>query len=219
MPRVKAYHLILTTYGFWLPNDPRGSWSEFVRAWELLEFGPATKVTTKRSLARDPHDYRSRIDAKKHLARKDVWLNGMQARAVGRGFAKFVEKSGVIVRACSILPRHAHLVVERHRYPIEQIANLLKGAASRESIEEGLHPFADQSYRDGTIPTFWSRGQWNVFLGEDADIERAMKYVEENPIKDNKPAQHWSFVKPPARSGRAGGPPSRRNEVDWDPYP
>ena len=35
--RVLAYHLILTNYGFWLPNDPRGSWSEFVRAWELHE--------------------------------------------------------------------------------------------------------------------------------------------------------------------------------------
>lgn len=25
---VIAYHLILTTYGFWLPNDPRGSGSD-----------------------------------------------------------------------------------------------------------------------------------------------------------------------------------------------
>ena len=38
---VLAYHLILTAYGFWLPNDPRGSWSDFVRAWELRRFGPA----------------------------------------------------------------------------------------------------------------------------------------------------------------------------------
>ena len=25
---VIAQHLVFTTYGFWLPNDPRGSWSE-----------------------------------------------------------------------------------------------------------------------------------------------------------------------------------------------
>ena len=37
---VRAYHLIITTYGFWLPTDPRGSWSDFVRAWELFRFGP-----------------------------------------------------------------------------------------------------------------------------------------------------------------------------------
>ncbi|MEX0703139.1 MAG: hypothetical protein WD069_13675 [Planctomycetales bacterium] len=46
-----AYHVIFGAYGFWLPNDPRGSWSDFVGSWELLQFGRATKVTTRRSLA------------------------------------------------------------------------------------------------------------------------------------------------------------------------
>ena len=31
-----AYHVIFGMYGFWLPNDPRGSWSDFVAAWELF---------------------------------------------------------------------------------------------------------------------------------------------------------------------------------------
>ena len=53
---VRWYHLIMTAYGFWLPNDPRGSWSEFVASWELYKFGAATKTNEKRSLARDPHD-------------------------------------------------------------------------------------------------------------------------------------------------------------------
>src|SRR5689334_5419414 len=53
---VLAYHVIFGTYGFWLPNDPRGSWSDFVRSWELLRYGPATHVHTRRSTAYDPHD-------------------------------------------------------------------------------------------------------------------------------------------------------------------
>lgn len=52
---VVAYHLILTAYGFWLPNDPRGSWSDVVRVFELRPFGPATKVNTTRSLAGAVH--------------------------------------------------------------------------------------------------------------------------------------------------------------------
>ena len=48
---ILAFHFILSAYGFWLPNDPRGSWSEIVRNFELLRFGPATKVSTTRSLA------------------------------------------------------------------------------------------------------------------------------------------------------------------------
>ena len=49
--RVLAYHVIFSTYGFWLPNDPRGSWSTDVRNPDLLTFGEATKVETPRSVA------------------------------------------------------------------------------------------------------------------------------------------------------------------------
>src|SRR3954447_24140189 len=99
---VIAYHLILTFYGFWLPNDPRGSWSDFVRAWELRRFGPATKTNQRRSHARDPHDVQWRLEAKKHLARPDVHLSGIQARAVMRGFGRFVARSGILIYACAI---------------------------------------------------------------------------------------------------------------------
>ena len=34
-----AYHAIFTTYGTWLPNDPRGSYSENVYNAELAELG------------------------------------------------------------------------------------------------------------------------------------------------------------------------------------
>ena len=41
--KVLVAHVIITTYGFWLPNDPRGSWSDFVGAWELLRYGRSTE--------------------------------------------------------------------------------------------------------------------------------------------------------------------------------
>jgi hypothetical protein len=40
---IHGYHVVWGAYGFWLPNDPRGSWSDFVYAWELARFGQATK--------------------------------------------------------------------------------------------------------------------------------------------------------------------------------
>lgn len=39
---VLTYHVVISFYGFWLPNDPRGSNSTFVRSSRLLPFGPAT---------------------------------------------------------------------------------------------------------------------------------------------------------------------------------
>lgn len=86
---VLAYHVILGTYGFWLPNDPRGSWSDWVWSWELFRFGgPATKVDSPHSVAHVPHDRRIRLAAKMILKYPPVRFNGTQARAVGRGFAE-----------------------------------------------------------------------------------------------------------------------------------
>jgi REP element-mobilizing transposase RayT len=201
---VLAHHLILSGYGFWLPNDPRGSWSQFVRSWELFRRGgAATTVTTHRSLAGRAHDGALRQRVKQALARPAVVFTGDQARAVARGFAAFTDTSGLVVHACAILPDHAHLVIARHRYAIEQVANLLKGAATRRLIEEGLHPFATMPGRGGRLPSPWARKEWSVFLFDRREIERAVRYVERNPVKAGLRPQRWRFVTPV--DGRGGG--------------
>ena len=193
---VIGFHVILTAYGFWLPNDPRGSWSDFVGAWELVRFGRATTTDERRSLARNPHDLRTRLAAKNALKYPAVQFTGAQARAIGRGFAGLANRSDLKVWACSILPEHTHLVVGQHRYPIEQIANLLKGAATRQLTSEGLHPFGALREKCGRLPHAWARGLWKVFLGTPADVRRAVRYVEGNPAKEGLPRQRWSFVTP-----------------------
>jgi REP element-mobilizing transposase RayT len=194
---VIAYHVIITNYGFWLPNDPRGSWSDYVRSWELLlAGGPATKVNTRRSVAGVRHDVALRAQAKAALVRPPVVFSGKQAQAVGAGFGDFVDRSQVSIVACSIMPRHTHLVIARPPYEAEQAANLLKGAATTELTRRGLHPFADSPYLNGRLPTPWARKQWIVFLNTEADVRRAIEYVERNPLKDGLKAQRWSFVVP-----------------------
>src|SRR3982751_1653136 len=81
MDRVLAYHLIITAYGFWLPNEPRGSWSDVVRSWELLKLGPATKVDTTRSVAHKPYDRNLKRRMINALVRDPVEFSGLQARA------------------------------------------------------------------------------------------------------------------------------------------
>ena len=38
--------------------------------------------------------------------------------------------------------------------------------------------------------------QWAAFLDTEDEIEDAIRYVEENPVKEGKRRQTWSFVKP-----------------------
>jgi REP element-mobilizing transposase RayT len=191
---VLASHVIFTAYAFWLPNDPRGSWSEFVRKWELLRFGPATKVETRRSVAHVPHNRGLRLAAKKVLDFPPVVFNGIQALAIAQGFKNNIRKTKSVVLACSIMPTHVHMVLLRHHYRVEYLANFFKGEATKELMRQGLHPMRDLVKPGADIPSPWTRRPWKVFLDSEEDIIRAINYVKRNPEKEGKRPQNWTFV-------------------------
>jgi len=193
---VIAYHIVFSAYGFWLPNDPRGSWSDFVRVWELRRFGPAIRPGTTRSQAHCPHDHELRLAAKEALRYPEVHFSGIQARAIGHGFANAINRSHFTIFACSILPEHVHLVVRHHPYKAEKIINQLKGEASKALVKEKLHPFQNNFLPGGKRHTPWTEKGWKVFLYDSEDIYHAIQYVQENPIKEGLAAQRWYFVTP-----------------------
>jgi REP element-mobilizing transposase RayT len=194
---ILASHVIISCYGFWLPNEEPGSWSEFVRSWELFyNFGKATKVDTHRSVANRPYDKQRRRDARESLKYPPVAFTGVQAREVAIAFGEKARKSEYAIYACAILRNHAHLVIGRHDYDVMQVTNLLKGAATHRLTTMGMHPLAEFRSRDGRVPSPWAQKAWKVFLDSDADVRRAIRYVEENPEKEGKRRQQWSFVVP-----------------------
>ena len=190
---VLASHIIFTAYGFWLPNDPRGSWSDWVASWELLKFGPATKTDTRQSVARTAHDPMRRQAAKSALRRPPVLFDGQQALAIANGFATACRDSEYVPRAFSILPDHTHGIVQRHPHLAEHIVGHLKSAATRQLRAEGLHPFDDGGQR---IPTVWAEGCWKRFLNSGDEMMQAIRYVNNNPLKEGKKRQNWHFVVP-----------------------
>lgn len=190
---ILATHAILSTYGFWLPNDPRGSWSDFVGSWELFRAGgTATKIDTTRSAAAHRHDVTARRAAKESLDRSPVVLDGEQAKLVAYGFADAAKSCGSEILACAVLPEHMHLVLTNGGIPFRRLLTRLKADATKRLKNAGRHPFVTA---DGTDPPpMWARGGWNVFLDSDEAIFRSIAYVEENPGKEGKPRQRWSFV-------------------------
>lgn len=194
---VIAYHLILSCYGFWLPNDPRGSWSDFVRSYELYAYGPATKANTRASLAAHRHDTKQRLAAKQALRYPPVRFTGRQARSVANGFALRAKRSRYLVHACAIMPDHAHLVIARHQHRIETISNQLKGAATRQLIKDRIHPLANHTKAKGQAPSPWAKGQWKVFINTQEQLMNAINYVRMNPVKAGFKPQQWKFIQPP----------------------
>ncbi|OAI53588.1 hypothetical protein AYO44_04135 [Planctomycetaceae bacterium SCGC AG-212-F19] len=193
---VLAYHVIFCTHGFWLPNDPRGSGSTEVRYKPLRQFGPATTVTTRGSVARRPHDRKLRLAAKEEMKYPEVVFTGHQALSVANGFGAMTAKAGYLIHACSILEQHVHMVIARHRYSIEQVVRLLRQAATLRLLEDGRHPFAGQRSATGRLPSVWAQDFRKVFLFTPQEIRQRIKYVEDNPVKDGKRRQKWPFVTP-----------------------
>ena len=191
---VLAYHLIFGSYGFGLPNEERGSWSDFVGAWELLRFGEATRVHTRRSVAGERFDPERRRAAQAALKYPPVVFNDAQIAAIGLGFADYVQRSGLQVHACAILPEHTHLVTGRSHLPVERVADQLRAAATHQLNLADLHPLAGHKDRQGRTPKPWATGEWKVFLNHVNAIERAVPYVEANPGKEGRSPQTWPFV-------------------------
>jgi REP element-mobilizing transposase RayT len=189
---ILAYHFIFSAYGFWLPNDPRGSWSDTIRVYELLKYGPAAKITTTRSVAHVPHDRAKRLEAKGALKYPPVRFTGTQARAIARGFAIAAGEGGYIFRALAILPDHCHMVIERHATPIDHIARHLKAKATARLSLEGRHPLSAYLRADRTTPSPWSRNYWCAFIDSEKHLRAAIRYVERNPPDAGLPRQTWS---------------------------
>ena len=196
MPPVLAYHSIFGAYGFWLPNDPRGSWSKEVKADHLKRFGAPIHPGTRRSVAHRPHDVALRTQAKRQLVRTNVVFRDDQIECLDRGFHELVKKTRLIVYAAAIMPDHVHLVYPRDRCDAEQFVGMFKRAGSRALRDAGLHPFADAAPKQDRVPTPWAENAWHVFLHDEEELRSRIQYVLNNPIKAGRPAQSWPFVTP-----------------------
>ncbi|MGC8541937.1 MAG: transposase [Phycisphaerae bacterium] len=184
---VAAYHSTFCTYGFWLPNDPRGSWSDYVRNWELYyAAGGGTACGARRSVAAVAHDRASRQRGKETLANPTVRFSMEQIAAIGRGFGVACAETNYRILACAIMPDHVHTVILRHAKQIEQVVGHLRSRGTKQLNAESLR----------TDPIVWAQKGWNVYLDTAEDIARAIEYVNNNPIKAGLAPQTWDFITP-----------------------
>jgi len=191
---VHGYHVVFGTYGFWLPNDQRGAWSNFIGAWELRLRGKLTKGLENPKLTIEQLQWQRNTKGK--LKYPEVILTGQQALCVGKGFSNAIKKSKFTIWACSILPQHVHLVIARHRFKVEYTAGLLKGEATKALSQASLHPLHKYRTRENKPPTPWNVKSYHGYLETEEEIEDAIAYVIDNPIKEGKRRQIWSFVSP-----------------------
>ncbi|MGB7156417.1 MAG: hypothetical protein WBD40_00035 [Tepidisphaeraceae bacterium] len=189
-----GFHTIISNRGFWLPNDPRGSWSDFVWAWELFRYGPATKVQTRESVAHVAHDRALRLAAKSALKYPPVIFDDEQIAIVADGFAQAAREGGYAIHAAAFLRDRNHLVLGPQERPIGQIVGHLKSKASMALRRAGRHPYEQYADERDRVPTCWAEDYWKVYIYTEEHMRKAVRYVENNPIKEGRARQHWPFV-------------------------
>jgi len=185
---VAAYHLIWTVYGYWLPNDPRGSTSLQVHCAKIAELGSLhygrKRIQPAGTVIREFYEAAAGV-----LKHKLLTFTPEDAQLIACGFADAIKQHNYTCYACAVMPDHAHLVLRKHRDQAEEmIANFQE--TTRTMVREnprGQH---------GPEHPVWGGPGWKVFLNSQEDIRRTIDYVEQNPVKIGRPMQDWPFVKP-----------------------
>lgn len=182
-PIVIAYHLIWTAYGWWLPNDPRGSGSKSIDADILTQLG---ELHYGRKRIQPPgdeiRDFYTR--AKPLLKHPTLTFDVQQINLIAASFAGVIAERTYTCYACAVLPDHAHLCLRKHRDQSEEMITHLKHA-SRSRLSALNHVPQDHP--------IWSGGAgWKVFLDHPDEVRRTINYINRNP----RTPQRWGFVKP-----------------------
>jgi REP element-mobilizing transposase RayT len=183
---VLAHHLIWTLYGWWLPNDPRGSMSRVIASDVLKELGELHYGRKRVQPA--SKDIRAFYDRARDLLKSPLLtLEAAEVLAVADAFAVAFCSHRYACYACAIMPDHIHILIRKHRDLAEDMILNLQDASRTHVRELGIRKF------DHPV---WGGPGWKVFLDSVEDIERTIRYIELNPVKARLPEQQWEFVTP-----------------------
>jgi len=183
--RIIAHHVILTGYGHWLPNDPRGSLSPEFRNTHLealgaIHFGRKTHQPS-------PQEIKSFYDeAAKVLQHPILWFEEDSRRIIGEAIGRVVRDAGLTCYACAVLADHVHVLIRTHRLAAQEMIPLVADASRDELLRRGVvaddHPV-------------WSRNAYVKYKKTPRQVRTAIEYIEGNCAKHRIAPQAWSFVK------------------------
>ena len=184
LPIVIAHHLVWTAYGWWLPNDPRGSMSNFVSSDVIFELGNLHHGRKNiQPVSRDIREFYETASAK--LKFPLLTFDTRDFPAVARAFGKVIERERYTCYGCAIMPDHVHLLIRKHKHLAEEMIAHLQQASRDELVQSAIR---------SDVHPVWGGCGWKVFLDTPDDIRRTINYIAQNPVKIGLPIQKWEFV-------------------------
>jgi hypothetical protein len=183
-PIVIAHHLIWTGYGWWLPNDPRGSTSRSIRNDVIAALGELHYGRKRvQPVSREIRDFYAR--AARTLQHPLLEFDADDRDLIAAGFAEAVARHRYTCYACAILPDHVHVLMRKHKHSAEEMIAHLRDAG-RLALQEHVERCAGHPV--------WGGAGWKVFQDHPDDVRRTIAYIAANPTKCGLPVQRWGFV-------------------------
>lgn len=186
-PLVIAYHLIWTAYGWWLPNDPRGSGSKTIRNDVIAELGELHHGRKRVQPA--GHVIRAFYERAAEVLKHPLLTFDEAARSeIAEALRHAIDRERYTCYACAIMPDHVHILLRKHKHLAEEMIQGFK-TASRERL-------CLTNQRASEHPTWSAAAGWKVFLDHPDEVKRTIGYIERNPLPLGLPKQSWPFVQP-----------------------
>ena len=184
---VAAYHLIWTAYGWWLPNDPRGSMSHEIRSADIAGLGELHYG--RRSILPAYRDIKTFYElAQGSLKHTLIKFDDAETELLRLAFGQTIKQRCYTCYACAIMPDHVHMLIRKHRDQAEDMISAFQDAGKAALLEKPQAP------RVAEHPV-WGGPGWRVYLNSPQSIERVAEYIRQNPTKAKQPSQHWPFVR------------------------
>jgi hypothetical protein len=122
--RVIAVHLVLTLYGHWAVNDPRGSGSSDFFDLKFETLGP---IHTGR---KPRHEQPTRKALKEFHAQHEellnfpiVWIDDPKRESIAQTIHDVIRAQAYTCYACAICGNHVHLLIRTHKHDALTIWN------------------------------------------------------------------------------------------------
>ena len=183
---VIAHHLLSTAYGWWLPNDLRGSTSTCIASDVIAELGELHYGRKKIQPA--GKEIRAFYEQARQVLRYPLLTFGAaDVPIIARAFADVIARERYTCYACVIMPDHMHAAMRKHKHTAEEMIRNFQDA-SRDALRAAGRRTLDHPV--------WAQGGWKVFLDTPDDIRRTIGYIDDNPLKMRLSRQYWEFVTP-----------------------
>ena len=169
MPTEDSFALFITwtSYGTWLPGDPRGYVSNTLlhpRGFEQKQNTPGTPYRRD-----DPYTYQRARANQRH---ETVFLKQTEAEIAAQGLIDCCSKRNWHILRAALMRNHIHVVINHCPDDGPGVRRILKGNAQ-----------ADLNRILSCVRKWWTAGGSNRYLRGDTAIEAAIEYVAQQDYK------------------------------------